>query len=70
MDERQDMVETIKDVLNNTVNWYISWVERRLHSVGLKINLPKLDMSELPLDLWFIPQIEGEDEDKGIKAKF
>ena len=68
--ERQEMIDTIKDVLDNTVNWYISWVERRLHSVGLNITLPKLDMSELPLDLWFIPQIDGEDEDKAIKAKF
>ena len=70
MDERQEMIDTIKDVLDNTVNWYISWVERRFHSVGMKITLPKLDMSELPLDLWFIPQIDGEDEDKAIKAKF
>ena len=68
--ERQDMVETIKDVLDNTVNWYISWVERRFTSLGMKIILPKLDMSELPLDLWFIPQIDGEEEEKAIKAKF
>ena len=68
--ERQDMIETIKDVLDNTINWYISWVERRFTSLGMKIILPKLDMSELPLDLWFIPQIDGEDKEKAIKAKF
>ena len=67
-EERVEIVEEMKDVLNNTVNWYISWVERRFNSMGMNLNLPKLDMSELPLDLWFIPQIDGESEDKAIKA--
>lgn len=58
--ERQDIVDTIKDILNNTVNWYIAYAEKMFSPLGLK--LPKVDVSMLPLELWWIPQIEGEEE--------
>jgi hypothetical protein len=60
--ERQEMVDTIKDILDNTINWYISWVEKRFANVGMKIDLPKVELSKLPLELYWIPQIEGETE--------
>ena len=56
------MVDTIKDILDNTINWYISWVEERLSNVGMKIDLPKVELAKLPLELYWIPQIEGETE--------
>ena len=31
--EREEMLDTIKDILDNTINWYISWVEERMSSV-------------------------------------
>ena len=60
--ERQEMVDTIKDILDNTINWYISWVEERFANVGMKIDLPKVELAKLPLELYWIPQIEGETE--------
>lgn len=58
--ERQEMVDAIKDILNNTINWYISKVEN-MFSV-LSIKLPRVDANDLPIDLYWIPQIEGETE--------
>ena len=60
--EREEMVDTIKDILDNTINWYISWVEERFANVGMKIDLPKVELAKLPLELYWIPQIEGETE--------
>ena len=60
--EREEMVDTIKDILDNTINWYISWVEERFTNVGMKIDLPKVELAKLPLELYWIPQIEGETE--------
>lgn len=64
--ERQEMVDAINDILNNTINWYISKVEQ-MFSV-LNIKLPKVDVNSLPLELYWIPQIEGETE--AIRASF
>ena len=64
--ERQEMVDAIKDILNNTVNWYISKVEQ-MFSV-LNIKLPKVDVNSRPLELYWIPQIEGETE--AIRVSF
>lgn len=58
--ERQEMVDAINDILDNTINWYISKVEK-MFSV-LNIKLPKVDANSLPLELYWIPQIEGETE--------
>ena len=60
--EREEMVDTIKDILDNTIHWYISWVEERFSNVGMKIDLPKVELSKLPLELYWIPQVEGETE--------
>ena len=65
--DRQEMVQALKDILDNTVNWYISWVEDRFHNIGMKVTLPKVEMDQLPLELWWIPQIDGEDKDEGIR---
>ena len=64
--ERQDMIDAIKDILENTVNWYISWAEKRFAPLGLK--LPPLEFDQLPLELWWIPQIDGEDPNEGIRS--
>ena len=58
--ERQEMVDAINDILNNTINWYISKVERMFSILNIK--LPKVDANSLPLELYWIPQIEGETE--------
>ena len=34
----------------------------------MNVDLPKVELSKLPLDLWWIPQIDGEDKDKAIKV--
>lgn len=60
--ERQEMIDTIKDILDNTINWYISWVEERFAKFGGGIILPKVELAKLPLELYWIPQIEGEKE--------
>ena len=60
--EREEMLDTIKDILDNTINWYIRWVEERFAKVGMKIDLPKVELAKLPLELYWIPQIEGETE--------
>ena len=60
--EREEMVNTIQDILDNTINWYISWVEKRFGNVGMKVDLPKVELSKLPLELYWIPQIDGEEE--------
>lgn len=60
--ERQEMVDTIGDILDNTINWYISWVEKRFSNVGMNVKLPKVELSKLPLELYWIPQIDGETE--------
>ena len=60
--EREEMVDTIKDILDNTINWYISWVEERMSSVMPGFSLPKVELAKLPLELYWIPQIEGETE--------
>lgn len=64
--ERQDIIDAIKDILENTVNWYISWAEKRFAPLGLK--LPPLEFDQLPLELWWIPQIDDEDPNEGIRA--
>ena len=66
--DREEMVTAITSILDNTINWYISWVEKRSAQVGWKVDLPKVELSKLPLDLWWIPQIDGEDKDKAIKV--
>ena len=58
--ERQEMIDTIGDILDNTINWYISWAEDKFKSLGLR--LPKIELSKLPLELYWIPQIDGETE--------
>ena len=58
--EREEMVDTIKDILDNTINWYISYAEGMFKALGLK--LPKVELAKLPLELYWIPQIEGETE--------
>ena len=60
--EREEMLDTIKDILDNTINWYISWVEERMSSVMPGFSLPKVELAKLPLELYWIPQIEGETE--------
>ena len=60
--ERQEMIDTIKDILDNTINWYISWVEERMTAVMPGFKLPKVELGKLPLELFWIPQIEGETE--------
>ena len=54
------MIDTIEDILNNTINWYISYAESMFKSLGLK--LPKIKLNQLPLELYWVPQIEGETE--------
>lgn len=67
--ERQEMVDAINDILNNTINWYISKVESMLNVGSLfSFNLPKVDANSLPLELYWIPQIEGETE--AIRVSF
>ena len=58
--EREEMVDTINTILDNTINWYISWVENRFSNVGMKVDLPKVELSKLPLELYWVPQIDGE----------
>lgn len=58
--ERQEMIDTIKDILDNTINWYISYAEDMFKVLGLK--LPRVELAKLPLELYWIPQIEGETE--------
>ena len=58
--EREEMIDTLQDILDNTINWYISWVENRFSNVGMKVDLPKVELSKLPLELYWIPQIDGE----------
>jgi len=58
--EREEMVDTIKDILDNTINWYISYAEGMFKSLGL--TLPRIELARLPLELYWIPQIEGETE--------
>ena len=65
--ERQDIIDAIKDILENTVNWYISWAEKEFSRLGLK--LPKLELDQLPLELWWIPQMDGEDPNEGIRTQ-
>ena len=57
--EREEMVNTIEDILDNTINWYISWVEDQFNGM---VTLPKVELSQLPLELYWIPQIDGETE--------
>ena len=56
--ERQEMIDTIEDILNNTINWYISYAEEMFKRLNLK--LPKIKLNQLPLELYWVPQIEGE----------
>ena len=60
--ERQEMIDTIHNILDNTINWYISWVEERMSVVMPGFKLPKVELAKLPLELYWIPQIEGETE--------
>ena len=66
--EREEMVNTIEDILDNTINWYIKWVEERFGNVGMKVDLPKVELSKLPLELYWVPQIDGETE--AIRVEF
>jgi len=58
--EREEMIDTIKDILDNTINWYISYAENMFKTLGL--TLPRVELAKLPLELYWIPQIEGETE--------
>jgi hypothetical protein len=67
--ERQEIVDAINDILNSTINWYISKVEGMLNVGSLfSFKLPKVDVNSLPLELYWIPQIEGEEE--AIRVSF
>tara|TARA_B100000123_G_scaffold262348_1_gene230339 strand:+ start:141 stop:1235 length:1095 start_codon:yes stop_codon:yes gene_type:complete len=66
--DREEMVTAIKSILDTTINWYISWVEDRMKAIMPSFGLPKVELEQLPLDLWWIPQIDGEDKDKAIKV--
>lgn len=67
--ERQEIADAINDILNNTINWYISKVEGMLNVGSLfSFKLPKVDVNSLPLELYWIPQIEGETE--AIRVSF
>ena len=55
------MIDTIQDILNNTINWYISYANKLINTNPLwKVGLPKIELNKLPLELYWVPQIEGE----------
>ena len=60
--EREDIVKTIRDILDSTINWFTSKVEKSFKVLGMSITLPKVTLDDLPLELYWIPQIEGETE--------
>ena len=59
------MIDTIEDILDNTINWYISWVENQFNGM---VTLPKVELNKLPLELYWVPQIDGETE--AIRVEF
>lgn len=61
-DERKDIVKTMRDILNSTINWFTSKVEKSFKVLNMSITLPKVTIDDLPLELYWIPQIEGETE--------
>jgi len=63
--EREEMIDTIEDILDNTINWYISWVENQFNGM---VTLPKVELNKLPLELYWVPQIDGETE--AIRVEF
>ena len=60
--ERADIVDTIRDILDSTINWFTAKVEKSFSLLGMSITLPKVTLDDLPLELYWIPQIEGETE--------
>ena len=61
--ERQEMIDTIEDILNNTINWYISYANKLINKNPLfQVSLPEIKLNNLPLELYWVPQIEGETE--------
>lgn len=60
--ERKEIVKTMNDILNSTINWFTMKVENSFKALGMGITLPKVTIDDLPLELYWIPQIEGEKE--------
>lgn len=59
-EERIEIIECMKEIFLNPVNVYRDMIETQFSQIGL--TLPVVSIEDLPLEIWAIPQIEGETE--------
>ena len=57
-EERIEIIECMKEIFLNPVNVYRDMIETQFSQIGL--TLPVVSIEDLPLEIWAMPQIEGE----------
>lgn len=57
--ERTEIIKVMKDIFNGPINFF----REKISSIfGNMITLPSVSLSDLPIEIWVMPQIEGEDK--------
>ena len=59
-EERIEIIECMKEIFLNPVNVYRDMIETQFSQIGL--TLPVVSIQDLPLEIWAMPQIQGETE--------
>jgi len=57
--ERNEIAKVMEEVFSGPINFF----RKKINSIfGGMITLPEVSISDLPIELWVMPQIEGEEE--------
>jgi hypothetical protein len=59
-EERIEIIEYMKEIFLNPINVYRDMIETQFSQLNLK--LPVVSIEDLPLEIWAMPQIQGEAE--------
>ena len=61
-EERIEIIECMKEIFLNPVNVYRDMIESQFSQNNWTLTLPVVSIEDLPLEIWAMPQIEGETE--------
>ena len=61
-EERIEIIECMKEIFLNPVNVYRDMIETQFSQNNWTLTLPVVSIEDLPLEIWAMPQIQGETE--------
>jgi hypothetical protein len=60
--ERKEIIEVMSDTFLAPINFYRVKLTQFFGTINMKLQLPEIQLTDLPMEVWAMPQIEGEDE--------